>query len=627
MSYIYGTVCHPENVDPEALAILRADLQRYPTDGHVELTESVVSGGLFYQNLRKPPFPSEAPLKDPKTGIIIFASTRLDYRSLLLKKLGLDQSQLSKLTDTQLILNAYLKWDEHCVHYLEGDFSFLIWNPSKQYLWGARDPMGFQPLFFSINGQTCFFSSHTTGLARIPGIDRSPDEVFFANRLLRAEGSLFVTPYKGINQIPVGHTIRIDSGKISVSKYHHWQIIPSSHKVSREDYTSELVTILSDAIETRLYADYPVGGFLSGGLDSSSVMAILQSLLQQGSGKSLITTSSVHPKGTSFRNEDERPWVDIFKKHFPETEINYCTLEHIPPLRQEDAEFFSTVRLRRYPTTFITEIMEGKLISEGCRTFFTGWRGDHFISRRGYAHYIDFLKQGRFFQLFCAIRDTAAFTNRSPKALFKAIIKENVYANHFGVRNRSDRNLLNKEWVEGVLTNKKSQSRRWKLYDTTHDFSWFLPDGQASQQFYEDTSFNSKQVLKRMIPLSDPRIINFTLQLPAEEFSKGGMDRSIMRRAMKNYLPDELRLRNTKGSFMGNESAISAKIHEQWLEQINISSLIDQSPLRAFINPSEVKRHIAEHKKNIKTGNVDLQHQNTYLLNMLGFLFFFDGKR
>ncbi|MCE7992742.1 MAG: hypothetical protein HEP71_12215 [Roseivirga sp.] len=628
MSYIYGIVCHPEEVDPESLAILKADLQRYPTDGHIRLTEGMISGGLFYQNLRKPPFPSEAPVKDPDTGIVIFASTRLDYRALLIKKLELDKGQLNQLTDTQLILKAYLKWGENCVDRLEGDFSFLIWNPSKQYLWGARDPLGFQPLFFAIKEKTCFFSSHTNGLARLSGIDRRPDEAFLASRLLRSQASLLATPYRGISQIPIGHTIKIDQDQVGIKKYYHWQTTPMRQKISREDYASELSTLLSGAIETRLYSDYPVGGFLSGGLDSSSVMSIVQSLLhQQEPGRALITASSVHPKESDTRYEDERPWVDMFSKYFPNTQINYCTLEDIPPLRPEDAEFFSTTRLRRYPTMFMTELMQSKLVAAGCRTYFTGWRGDHFISRRGYAHYTEFLKRGKFRTLHKAIRDTAAFTNRNPKALLKAIIKDNLPSKGVDSRNFPGLKFLNSEWTESVWAKDKLSKPRWKLNDLNHDFWWYLPDRQGTHQYYEDTSYHNKSVLKRMIPLSDPRIINFALQLPAEEFSKGGMDRSIMRRAVSDYLPDELRLRNTKGSFMGNESAVAAKIHQLWLDQNNIKDITNKSPISTIINPIQINKYIHKHKTNIKNGDTDLHHENTYLLNLLGFLFFFDRNR
>lgn len=631
MSYIYGTVCRSEDINPEALAILKADLQRYPTDGYVEFSHEMVSGGLFYQNLRKPPFPSEEPVRDRDTGIVIFASARLDYRPLLLKKLELKTHQLNQFTDTQLILRAYLMWGENCVNYLEGDFSFLIWNPSKQYLWGARDPLGFKPLFFTIQGETCFFSSHTSGLAHLPNTDKTPDEGFFANRLLGAKGSILATPYTGVSQIPIGHTIKIDSGKVNITKYYHWQTVPIGRKVSRNDYASEASRLLSDAVETRLYTDHPVGGFLSGGLDSSSVLAIVQSHLHQKSQTNrLFTASSVHPEGSDTRYEDERPWVEMFKKHFPDTQITFCTLKDIPPFRPEDAEFFSTIRLRRYPTGFMREMMEEKLVEEGCRTYFTGWRGDHFISRRGYAHYTDFLKRGKVGTFIRAILDTAAFTDRSPKTLLKAVIKNNLYNKPFNPKTFSGSHFLNQEWVDKVLTRssiRTNQKRKWKFNDVNQDFFWLLPDRAGTQQYYEDTSYYQKSILKRMIPLSDPRIINFTLQLPAEEFSKEGMDRSIMRRAVKHYLPDELRLRNTKGSFMGNESAIAAKVHQKWLEQGNITQIINESPLSKFINTDQIIKYIDEHKKNISKGHVDLHLENTYLLNLLGFLFFFDIRR
>jgi asparagine synthase (glutamine-hydrolysing) len=630
MTYIYGMVSRPGQADPESLQVLKEDLQRYPTDGHVAFCEGVISGGLFYQNLRKPPFPSEQPIIDKDSGIIIFASARLDYRLELLRNLGLDSSQLNKRSDTDLILRAYLKWGENCPNYLEGDFSFFIWDPSKQYLWGARDPLGFKPLFFSIDNETCYFSSHTTGLSKIPGVDKRPDQEFFANRLLNAECSILATPYRGVQQVPVGHSIKIDQGKASISKYFHWQTVPTRKKRSSEDYATELTKLLTEAVETRLYPDYPVGGFLSGGLDSSAVLAITQSLLdQKGLGRNIITASSVHAENSLDPNENERPWVDLFKKHFPKTELNYCTLQDVPPIFSEDAELFVTHRFRKYPTKFMNDMMANKLMEAGCRTYFSGWRGDHFISRHGAATYSELLKRGQFGKFVRAIMETAPFLNRSPKSLLRAVVLNNIPRKSIDPKLFYGVTFLNKEWKELVWATTKIKSQQrffWPLYDLNDVFIRVLPDQQGTFQYYEDTSYRDKQILTRLAPLSDPRIINFALQLPAEEFLKEGMDRSTMRRALKDLLPDELRLRSTKGNFMGDESAICANVHEQWLSQKNIFDMVDNSPMAAFIDKDAIKKYIALHKKHIEIGDVEFRYENAYFLNLLGILFYFHNQ-
>lgn len=627
MTYIYGMVSRPGQADPESLQVLKEDLQRYPTDGHIAFNGEVISGGLFYQNLRKPPFPSEQPIKNKDSEIIIFASARLDYRPELLRHLELDSSQLNKRSDTDLILEAYLKWGENCPNYLEGDFSFFIWDPSKQYLWGARDPLGFKPLFFSIDNETCYFSSHTTGLSKMPGVDKRPDQEFFANRLLHAECSILATPYRGVQQVPVGHSIKIDQGKVSISKYFHWQTVPTRKKKTSDDYAAELTKLLTEAIETRLYPDYPVGGLLSGGLDSSAVLAITQSLLdQKGLGRNIITASSVHAENSNDPRENEKPWVDLFKKHFPKTELNYCTLQDGPPLCREDSEFFVTHRFRKYPTKFMNDMMANKLMEAGCRTYFSGWRGDHFISRHGAAAYSELLKRGQFGGFLRAIKETAPFLNRSPKSLLRAVVVNNIPRKSIDPKLFYGVTFLNKDWTEQVWATTKIKSQQrffWPLYDLNDVFISVLPDQQGTVQYYEDTSYRERQILTRLAPLSDPRIINFALQLPAEEFLKEGMDRSIMRRALKDHLPNALRLRSTKGNFMGDESAICAKVHEQWLSQENILDMVDNSPMAPFIDKEAVKNYIALHKKNVQSGDVEFRHENAYFLNLMGILFYF----
>lgn len=629
MTYIYGAVYKRDRPSPEALEVLRKDLSRYPYDDHRVFEHDSIAGGIFHQRLRKAPFPIDEPMQDEASGIVIFASARLDYRQELLRKLSLPKDELYNLSDTQLILKAYLKWGESCVEHLEGDFGFVIWNPANRYFWGACDPIGFRPVFFSIHDQNCYFSSHTKGLSRLPFVNHKPDEAFYQSRLLRLETlSSLSTPYEGIKQIPAGHSVKIDGASVSVHKYYEWQIVPTRKKVYRNDYAEELAEIFSAAVDTRLYDDYPVGGFLSGGLDSSTVLGLADGLLKErGTGRNLITTSTVHHKDSKDPRENERPWVETFKKHFPDIEVNYCCFTGTPPLRLDNKEFFGTMRFRRYPALFGEELMEKTLIERGCRTVLTGWRGDHFISRRGYSSYSELLKRGKLIQFISAIRGTADFLGRKPINLFKSVIKSNIPEEDLKSIEFPGESFLNPEWIR--QSNQRIQQPRptkpgWSINDVNWDIVKRLPDYTGSHQYYEDLSFRHSKTLLRLNPLSDPRVINFALKLPAEEFLKQGMDRSIMRRAIKQTVPDELRLRRTKGSFMGDESKICASLHYQWLCSIDLPQLIDRSPLARYVNREAMLKFAELHKHNIQTGDVHFDFERTYFLNLLGYFLFFD---
>lgn len=633
MTYIYGQVSKFNSFNENDLNSLKNDLSRYPSDGYIAFSSEGIRGGQFYQRLHKPPHPIDQPLKHHATGVIIFANARLDYKADLLRKLNKDQNELNLVSEAQLILEAYLKWGESCVDYLEGDFSFIVLNPSKPYVWGACDPIGFRPLFFSALPDKLYFSSHTRGLSQIPEVNNNPDEGFFQNRLMRLDTfSILRTPFTGIKRIPVGHTVKIEGERITTDKYHHWQIIPTKEKRSGTDYAAELSQLMQEAVATRLYTDYPVGGYLSGGLDSSAVLAITHQLLKaSGVDRKLITTSSVHVSQSRKPAKDERPWVIAFKGHFPETEVNFLTYQDGPRFRSADAEFLAKIRFRKYPVMFGEEMMNERLIEKGCRTFLTGWRGDQFISHRGYAPHSELLKRGRLLKFIQAVQSSSDFRNRRTHNFLKSFVLANLPEKDLSSRDFHGASFVNPDWLEA--SNKKLKPNRYirngfSLNDMNQEFIKRLPEYDGAAQYFEDLSFRNRSVLRKLNPLSDPRIINFALKLPAVEFVKDGMDRSILRRAMKGLVPDELRLRKGKGSFMGDdETELSAKTHLLWLKQTKMMDLIENSPMAPFINQTTMKEQVKVQLERISTGNYQFYPESRAFLNILGFLFYFDVNK
>jgi asparagine synthase (glutamine-hydrolysing) len=633
MTYIYGQISKFNSFDENALSILKNDLSRYPTDGFVPFSSDGIQGGQFYQRLHKAPHPIEQPVQHNATGIIIFANARLDYKADLLKRLNKGQNELRLCSETQLILEAYLKWGESCVDYLEGDFSFIVLNPARPYIWGACDPIGFRPLFFSALKDTFCFSSHTRGLSQIPAVNNSPDEGFFQNRFMQLDTfPILRTPFAGVKRIPVGHTVKIEGESIIHNKYFHWQIIPTKEKKSNPDYANELSHLIKEAVATRLYTDYPVGGHLSGGLDSTAVLSLADQLLnKQGSGHKLITTSSVHVINSKKPAKDERPWVNTFKKYFPETEVNPLTYSGEPELRPEDAEFLATIRFKKYPTVFTVEMLDNHLIEKGCRTCLTGWRGDHFISYRGYAAYSELLKRGRLIHFIQAINTNSRFRNRKVWSFLRSFALSNQPKRDFNPREFYGATFINQDWINASADRFEPNPQHrsgFGLSDMNWDFIKLLPEYVGATQYYEDLSFGDKAMCLRLNPLSDPRIINFALKLPAAEFVKDGMDRSIMRRAMKGWVPDELRLRKSKGSFMGDDEVeLNALTHQLWLERDGIKDLIDNSPMAPFINQSKMKNQVNIQLERINKGNYQFHPESRAFLNILGFLFYFDINR
>ena len=208
---------------------------------------------------------------------IVFNGTIYNYpelRELLMSKGYRFQSH----SDTEVILNAYAHWGEDCVEKLHGMFAFAIWDNRSQSLFLARDRMGIKPLYYLKTDQFFFFASNPQALLKTGVCDTSIDPVslhhlFTLHAVVPAPGTLF----NGVKKCPPAHTMKFDkSGSLIFSRY--WQLIAKRPKTPKSDaqWREEIHQSLLQAVKKRLaIADVPVGVLLSGGLDSSLLVALL----------------------------------------------------------------------------------------------------------------------------------------------------------------------------------------------------------------------------------------------------------------------------------------------------------------------------------------------------------------
>jgi asparagine synthase (glutamine-hydrolysing) len=192
-------------------------------------------------------------------------------------------------SDTEVILHLYEEEGVNCVQRMNGQWSFALWDSRRQRLFLSRDRLGVRPLFYAEVAGTFYFASEIKALFACPGTQRGLD--------LEALDQIFTfwvtlpprTAFCGVRQLPPGHSMVIEQGKVSVSKYWQLELSPESGgDEGREDTLREqLLDLLRDAVRIRLRSDVPVGSYLSGGLDSSLITA----LANQVAGERLRTFS------------------------------------------------------------------------------------------------------------------------------------------------------------------------------------------------------------------------------------------------------------------------------------------------------------------------------------------------
>lgn len=178
-------------------------------------------------------------------------------------------------SDSEIVLHLYEEFGTQCLHHLRGEFAFILWDESKQLLFAARDRFGIKPLFYAMVGDTLYLASEAKALfaAGVPA--RWDRESFFQQLFVYVNQDR--TLFEGIYQVPPGHYLLATHQGIQIVRY--WDLdypIADAATPSRSDaeYIEQFREVLDEAIRIRLRADVPVGCFLSGGVDSSSVLGM-----------------------------------------------------------------------------------------------------------------------------------------------------------------------------------------------------------------------------------------------------------------------------------------------------------------------------------------------------------------
>ena len=183
--------------------------------------------------------------------------------------------------DTEVIVHAYEEYGEDCVHKLNGMFSFAIWDSKKKKLFIARDRLGVKPLFYSIVKNNLLFSSEIKSILQFDGVTReiNHDGLYqFATYGYTIDGQ---TMMKNIYELLPGHKLIYSflDNSIKIEKY--WELEIKESNFAEDFYIKKLEKIFTNSIDLRQVSDAPIGALLSGGLDSSIMVAILSKLSEQ----------------------------------------------------------------------------------------------------------------------------------------------------------------------------------------------------------------------------------------------------------------------------------------------------------------------------------------------------------
>jgi asparagine synthase (glutamine-hydrolysing) len=208
-----------------------------------------------------------------QTAWIVFNGEIYNYRELReqLEKLG---HKFYTDSDTEAIVHAYDQYGTDCPKYLRGMFAFAIWDERTKSLFLARDRVGKKPLLYAeLNGELVFGSEFNALLCH-PGISRDVDFEAIHHYLSFICVPAPLTAYRAIRKLEPGHSLSWRNGEIKIERY--WQLDFSKKlKIGEEEAGERVVDLLREAVRIRLMSEVPLGAFLSGGIDSSAIVALM----------------------------------------------------------------------------------------------------------------------------------------------------------------------------------------------------------------------------------------------------------------------------------------------------------------------------------------------------------------
>ena len=553
-------------------------------DGKVYFAEKGVKIGLAHRRLaiidRKG---GKQPMKSANNPNyeIIYNGEVYNYQELKAELLAENPKLKFRTTsDTEVVLEAFIRWGDKAFDKLNGMFGLAILDRSKGQITLARDHFGIKPLYYYQEGKNVLFASEIKTLLASGKVKTEPnDKIIYRYLKFRVQDDADETFFTNIYRLLPGEMMTISKSGVKKKMYTHLreELIELAKKPQAysEEAAAEYGRRLDEAVKMRLVGEVPVGTSLSGGLDSSSVAALISKNLEEdGKNASLEmvgtrqnTFSAVFPNSAN----DEEAYVDSLIDKYP-NKIKAHKIKPTPKTFLEDLQDF--VRTQEEPIISTGPYAQYAVMREAAKhvtVLLDGQGADEMMA--GYdPYYYVYLNQLKTRKQY---KRLAAETMKS-KDIVKKILK--------GRRNKLKpiTNLMQPEFAEKYTGEKMvviNNDLKMRLLDDI--FKNSLP----SLLRYEDRN-TMRFSLEGRVPFIDKELLKYLFSLDESAILNAGWNKNILRESMKGILPEKIRARRNKIGFTTPEGEWFKKIHKD-LEKILAS---DEFAHRKYFNQLEVLR-------------------------------------
>ena len=442
--------------------------------------------------------------------------------------------------DSEVIVHAYEEWGDDCVRYLRGIFAFGLWDVHARRLMLARDHLGVKPVYYSSNSHAFTFASQPRALIHDPDMKPRIDIGAFSDYLAYGYVPFDKAIFQGIAKLPAAHRLVVEGGRTTVERYWHIQYEPLIH--NEHDAVHVLRDALQETIQLQMISDVPVGSFLSGGIDSSLITALMNPVSK--------TTLQTFTIGFEEANSDEREYARIVSNsfgtnHHEDVMTADIARELIPTFTDiYDEPFFDSSGL---PTHYVSLLAR----SHGIKVILSGDGGDEVFA--GYRWYDLFHRAMTGNRRLCLNKLIGRYRKKyyGNNALHSVQAPLEDYFGYVGFLNRKEQ--------QSILTpSAKAEAESDHLWLLRSFYQPDCPPVTMAQQWDINTYLVDDILVKVdrasmacglevRVPLLDYKLVEHAFTIDAKLIYRNSTRKYIFKKAIEKWVPPEILSGRKKG--------------------------------------------------------------------------------
>jgi len=514
-------------------------------------------------------------------------------------------------SDTEVIAHAYEEYKENCFRYFNGMFAIGIWDEKENRLILARDRLGKKPLYYSLINETFIFASELKAIMAYPSFPRKVDPASFMKYLF-------------FEFIPCPHTIFKDARKIQAASYliwdkkgievrQYWSPFDSQKgekNLSEAEAGLRMMGLLKESVKRRLISDVPLGVFLSGGIDSSTITALAQ---KEVPGK--IKTFSIGFDDPSF---DESKYASLASKYIgtehheqimtPTDLLNI--VPGLPDILDEpmaDASILPTYLLSKFTRDHVTVALGG----DGGDELFAGY--PTYIAHKFARHYECIL--GTFHPMMIHLADLLPVSDNNISFDFKVKKFLSGISYPDGIRNSIWLGSFPFSEDEKVVSSEiRKEFNRDRLVEEIVLYGEEYPyeDRITKLQYLDMRLYLQESILVKVdrasmacslevrAPFLDHELVEFVMGLPSHYKLNGTTSKYMLKKALKKYLPDSIIQRKKKGFGVPIAKWVKGELRELFSDFLSTGRIKREGFLNSEYVTLLLQDHLANNKDNRK---------------------------